>query len=142
MYPYINLSDKTEITYAENISQNNSFNLNQMTIDRVKEEVTEMIKAETGNALKSIILYGSCARGDYNDDSDIDIAVLFDADRSGVEDYLDGMSLIATKLALKYIVVANIICLPYEEYLNKRTWYKFFRNIDREGEILYGTEVL
>ena len=55
-----------------------------------------------------IILYGSCARGDYTEDSDIDIAVV------------------------------NFVCLPYEEYIDKNDWYDYFRNIKQEGRVLYG----
>ena len=36
----------------------------------------ESVKRYFGNNLKSVIVYGSYARGDYNENSDIDIMIL------------------------------------------------------------------
>lgn len=52
-----------------------------MTEEKIKK-VMELFSAEAkriyGAALRNVILYGSCARGDYEVDSDIDILVLLD----------------------------------------------------------------
>ncbi len=37
--------------------------------------------------LSDVILYGSCARGDYHEDSDVDIVLLTKCDRIAVERY-------------------------------------------------------
>ena len=47
-----------------------------------------------------IILYGSCARGDYTEDSDIDIALLLKSDRLKAKKYGSVLANIATELAL------------------------------------------
>ncbi len=52
--------------------------------------------------------------------------------------YDDGLDMIATRLAMKYFAIVNFVCLPYEEYTEKKVWYAYFRNIENEGEILYG----
>ena len=50
-----------------------------MTAEKIKE-VTELFAKEVkriyGNKLQIALLYGSCARGDYEEDSDIDILLL------------------------------------------------------------------
>ena len=43
--------------------------LNSEKIEKVKIEAAEMVKTLMGSDLIEIILYGSCARGDYTDDS-------------------------------------------------------------------------
>lgn len=50
-------------------------------VDRVKVEAIDLVKDIMGVNLVQVILYGSCARGDFTDDSDIDIALLINCDR-------------------------------------------------------------
>ena len=52
-----------------------------MTEEKIREVVSkfaEEAKYIYGSKLRSMILYGSCARGDFEKDSDIDILVLLD----------------------------------------------------------------
>lgn len=117
---------------------NAQMTLNYNILDKVKREATEMVKMLMGSDLAEVILYGSCARGDYTDDSDIDIALLINGNRMEAKKYDDSLAEISTRLAMKYFVVVNFASLPYDEFLEKRTWYGYFRNIDVEGEVLYG----
>lgn len=106
-------------------------------IEKVKEEITEMIKAVMGEDLKKVVLYGSCARGDYTWDSDIDIALITACDRLEVKKYNGKIAEISMRLAMKYFAVVNFVCLPYAEFSQKKSWYLYFQNIDLEGETLY-----
>ena len=112
--------------------------LNSETIKKVKLEATEMVKKLMGSDLIEIILYGSCARGDYTDDSDIDIALLVKCNRVEVKKYDDALAEISTELAMKYFAIVNFVSLPYGEFAEKKTWYRYFKNIDMEGEVLLG----
>ncbi len=112
--------------------------LNSETINHVKVEVTEMVKKLIGADLVEVILYGSCARGDYTQDSDIDIALLMRCSRIEAKKYDDILAKIASEFAMKYFAIVNFVSLPYNEFVEKREWYGYFRNIDREGEVLYG----
>ncbi len=78
------------------------------------------------------------ARGDDTDDLDIDIALLVKCDRLEAKKFDDALAEIGTKLAMKYFAVVNFVSLPYGEFAEKRTWYSHFKNIDMEGEALYG----
>ena len=66
-----------------------------------------------------IILYGSCARGDYSEESDIDIALFVKGSRAEAAKYSEGLDRIATVLAMKYFAVVNFVCLPYEEFMGE-----------------------
>lgn len=112
--------------------------LDSETIEKVKMEATEMVRELMGSDLIEIILYGSCARGDYTDDSDIDIALLVKCSREEVKKYDDALAQISTELAIKYFAIVNFVSLPYSEFAEKREWYEYFKNIDMEGEVLYG----
>lgn len=112
--------------------------LNNDIINKIKVESTDLAKKLMGKDLIKVILYGSCARGDYAKDSDIDIALLTSCDRMEVKKYSEDIAVISTKLALKYFTVVNFVCLPYDEFIKKKSWYLYFRNIETEGEVLYG----
>ena len=113
-------------------------NLNDNIIESIKKDAaTEVVKV-MDNDLVRAVLYGSCARGDYTPDSDVDIALLTKCDRNDAKRYSRELSKIATDIAMKYYQVVNFVCLPYDEFMEKKSWYPYFINIDKEGQVLYG----
>lgn len=74
-----------------------------------------MVKTAMGKDLIKIVLYGSCARGDYTQDSDIDIALIMACDRLEAKKYNEIIAEISMRLAMKYFSVVNFVCLPYAE---------------------------
>lgn len=112
--------------------------LDDNLIDVIKKESTCLVRSLMKEDLIEMLLYGSCARGDYTKDSDIDIALLTKSDRLEVKKYDEKLAEIATEIAMKYFAIVNFVCLPYEEFLEKKTWYPYFMNIVSEGEVLYG----
>ena len=108
--------------------------------ERIKElskESAEMVRKTMQDDLESIILYGSCARGENNADSDVDIALLTSCDRLEAKKYDDQLADIAAFMMEKYKEVVNFISLPNEEFISKKGWYPFFKNIEEEGIVIY-----
>ena len=116
----------------------NALVLNNDVIEKIKKEVPELVSNLMKDDLVKIVLYGSCARGDYTEDSDIDIALITKNDRLEVQKYTGDLAAIATELAMKYFAIVNFVCLPYKEFTEKKSWYAYFKNIENEGEVLYG----
>lgn len=52
--------------------------------------------------------------------------------------YNEKIAEISMQMAMKYFAVVNFVCLPYAEFMKKKSWYFYFQNIDSEGEVLYG----
>lgn len=107
-------------------------------IEKIKKEVPNRIKEFMQSDLVKMILYGSCARGDFKGCSDVDIALLIRGNRTDSWKYSDKIDEVATELALKYFAIVNFVLLPYDEFEEKKSWYGYFKNIDREGIRLYG----
>lgn len=112
--------------------------LTEKDIQVAKEKVVEKAQSLLKTDLVKVILYGSCARGDYHADSDIDVALLTKCNRDDVKKYNNALGDIATDFAMEYYQVVNFVCLPYEEFEEKKGWYPYFRNIEQEGCVLYG----
>lgn len=112
--------------------------LDDETIEKIKAEAPGMVRAFMKNDLVEIILYGSCARGDYEPYSDVDIALLVRGTRTDAWKYCDRIDGVAAELASKYFAVVNFVLLPFDEFEEKKSWYGYFKNIDKEGIKLYG----
>ena len=115
-----------------------NIDLNSSIIEKIKVEAPELIKEFMKNDLVKMILYGSCARGECKEHTDVDIALLTKGSRTDSWKYNDKIDEVATKLAMKYFAIVNFVLLPYDEFEEKKSWYGYFKNIDKEGIKLYG----
>ena len=103
----------------------------------ILQEMAELLHQVYGNRLKAVILYGSVARGTQSKDSDVDIMVLVDGTDTELRKYDERLSDVSTELALKYFMVFSIIDVKYQEYMDWRAISPFYRNVDKEGIVLY-----
>lgn len=107
-----------------------------MTKEKIKN-VTEAFAKEAqkvyGSKLKSIILYGSCARGDFEEDSDIDILLLMNVPKENISEERTKIFDIADRLDLQYEVVLTPILQSYAVYENYLPVSAFYQNVQKEG---------
>ena len=89
-----------------------------------------------GNRLKKIILYGSYARGDYNNSSDIDILVLTDYKPSQFYSVLKKISCMTYDIELDYNVILIPLINNIKSYTDKKDTIPFYANIQKEGVVL------
>lgn len=106
-------------------------------IDRLFADVAQELKTLFGEKLSEIILYGSYARGDYQNDSDIDIMALVDLDGQNVKKYDKQMLKINVDLSLRYDVDLSLIIEDKTDFHLNRDIIPLFKTISREGKILY-----
>ena len=109
------------------------------TTQNLIEQYVSSIKGIYGKHIKQIILYGSYARGDFHNDSDIDIMVLVDLPDTQIEIYSDTLS----ELGFEYNVNHGIWFMPIVKNIQHfGQWcsvYPFYSNVIKEGLILYET---
>ena len=106
---------------------------NQITLDLLlKEAGTELCKT-FGSKLDSVVLYGSYARGDYDDESDIDVMALVDMDKSDLCKYRRTISSLANDIDLKYGVLLSIKLQDKPTFMKYQNALPFYKNILREG---------
>ena len=109
-------------------------------IDDVIQEFIKGVKSILGERLKKIILYGSYARGDYNDSSDIDIMILTDLSDDEIIKYRDKIWDYAYDI--EWNNNFNIMLSPIVKNINKYNQRKmivpFYMNVQKEGEVLCG----
>lgn len=99
----------------------------------VTSSVAEEAKRLLGDKLDAVILYGSYARGDYDDESDIDIMVKIKCSREELMNYLLMFSDISSKLSIENDVTVSVLPYDTETFNHFRTAMPFLVNVEREG---------
>lgn len=108
----------------------------QKLAEILKKYVAE-IHGLYGSRLKTVILYGSYARGDFNSDSDIDIMILVDLEEQEIRD----KGRLLSDVTFEYNFDNDLMIMPIVknlEHFNK--WiraYPFYYNVKKEGIELY-----
>ena len=110
--------------------------IQDMDLRKMLLELEEKLRVY-GNKLKAVILYGSVARGTATEESDIDIMVLVDGTAQELRTFEDQLSDVSTDISIKYFKVFSIIDISYQEYMRWVNTSPFYRNVSKEGVILY-----
>ena len=102
-------------------------------LNRILEQMSAQLQALFGSHLKNTILYGSYARGEADDQSDVDVLVLVDLPREEIVRYRRPVATIASE----YLFSDNLLIAPIIEnqafYEQHQAILPFYRNIAREG---------
>ncbi len=106
-----------------------------MTVDTIVLEFTSKVKKLLGERVKKIILYGSYARGDYNENSDVDIMILTDCSFEEIEKYRDEISDIAYDIEAEnnFSIMLSPIIKNIDKYNARITYMPFYMNVQKEG---------
>jgi predicted nucleotidyltransferase len=87
--------------------------------------------------VKAIILYGSVARHEEREDSDIDILVISSGNRSDAQYDLAGLAIDLLLETRRYVSAKAVGVVDFERMRNDGN--PFVRNVMREGVILHGS---
>lgn len=103
------------------------------TLKVVLDEVCSRAKTEFGTALKSVILYGSYARGDYDEESDVDVMIIADLPSEKIREFNKIFCDYSLDIDLKYDIVLSLVLQDKTTYDRYKSTYPFFKKIEKEG---------
>ncbi len=104
----------------------------------ILKEVARSYRTTYGDNLTRIILYGSYARGDYRDDSDIDIVAIVKGSRKKLQDELEEVWDVSHDLSLEYGIIVSPTVIPQDEFEKCKNVIPYYRNIEKEGILVDG----
>ena len=102
-------------------------------LNEITQKVAQESKKIFGSRLNSVILFGSYARGDYDEDSDIDILILVDLSSNELANYRTHIDSLCGKLLLEYGIVVSAIEKDTETYHRYASVLPFYKNIEKDG---------
>ena len=103
-------------------------------MQNLMEKYVNEIKKIYGLHLRQIILYGSYARGDYDNESDIDITAVVKGSRLELQNKLRAVWDISADIGLENDVVVSPTVIPYDEFEEYKEKLPYYRNIAKEGK--------
>ena len=106
----------------------------------ITDDTVKAILSVSENVEK-IILFGSQARGDSEDGSDIDILVVVDVPKEQLSKMKREMCHYANDIGLEYDEVVSLIISDKTEY-DTMQHMLFYKNVARDGIVLYNKEVV
>lgn len=92
-----------------------------------------------GKNLKQVILYGFYARGDYTEDSDIDIIVLTTLTDKEIEQIETEIYDLAFDFLMDYGVDINVVIKNEKQFNYWLGALPFYDNVQKEGVVLSGS---
>ena len=101
-----------------------------MEVKKAIEEFKTEIKKIYGSRLKHILLYGSYARGDATEDSDIDLLIVLEGSVKPGEE-IDRIIDALTEVNLKYGVLISVYPVSEKDYREVNS--PLLLNVRREG---------
>ena len=86
-----------------------------MQVESILKEFREKAEKLYGQKLKNIILYGSWAKGQATQDSDIDLAIVLDGEVAPGKE-IDRLIDVITDINLKYAVLISVYPVSEKDY--------------------------
>ena len=83
--------------------------------------------------IKEGYLYGSYARGDFHEESDIDILLTIEQPQSVISRHYMDIAHISSELSLEYDITVSISVKTAEIFEKYKTVLPYYQNVIREG---------
>ena len=100
-------------------------------------EVYHACKLIFSDSIKDAYLYGSYARGDFNNESDVDILVTAAIEPAELSKFRYALATLSSDLSLKHNVTVSLTVKSHDDFMIYNTTLPFYANVIKEG-IRYG----
>lgn len=108
-------------------------------IATIMNEIVVKMKQVFGEHLRQVILFGSYARGEQEEYSDMDVMVLVDLTDEDLKQYNDALAGVMTDVSIKYGILPSIIDKNYDHFHRWLPFVPFYRNVKTEGVEFYAS---
>lgn len=107
-----------------------------INITDIMQQFASSLKKLLGDTLDSVIVYGSYARGDYSELSDIDVMILVTLTEGKIKKISDEISDMAFDYLMKFGVDISPVITNIDHFNYWADNLPYYRNVRDEGVIL------
>lgn len=103
-------------------------------IEPIVREFKSALQNLYGDRLNGVVLYGSYARGDYDEESDIDLMVLLNDKEVNTYAEIFRMSDLTMEFILRYSMAVSVLPAPVNRY--RQSFGPVYQDARQEGIII------
>jgi len=107
-----------------------------LNLDLITGQVEKEMRELLSEKLVSVILYGSYARGDYDEESDIDIMVLADLPQEEQRPYREKINELSSRLSLENDITVSIKLKDGNTVIRYKDSVPFYANVLNDGVVI------
>jgi predicted nucleotidyltransferase len=104
------------------------------SVARLTEEFVSQMRGLYGDRLDKVILFGSYARGDQREDSDVDYLVVLNDEEIRTFKEISNLSPITFELSLQYGIAVSAI--PVLKSSLEQSWSPLYHNVLNDGILI------
>ena len=91
----------------------------------ITQDIVREYRRVYGSAVEKILLYGSYARNEQDNESDVDIVAIVHGERNDLQELLKQVWDYSTDIGMENDVVISPSVIPYSEYENSPLLYEY-----------------
>ena len=99
----------------------------------IGEAAAQKTRAILGEDPDAVVLYGSYARGDYDEESDVDIMIRINCSRERLNELRAAFIELADALSMEYGVEVSLSVTDSATYERYKNYLPYYENIESEG---------
>lgn len=105
-------------------------------VSRIIYNFSQELKRMLGERLSKVILYGSYARGDYRDNSDVDVMILVKMSDDEIRKVKNDIYDLAFDIEMSTGIDISPVIKNEEQYEYWSDTLPFYRNVKKEGVVV------
>ena len=102
-------------------------------IKDITSQLASVYRNIYGDDVVKILLYGSYARNEESDQSDVDIVAIVKGNRIDLQKKLKTMWEISADIGYENNIILSPTVVPFDEYEKYRNILPYYMNIEKEG---------
>ncbi len=106
----------------------------KVQLDNISQQIAQSYRFVYGNDIVAIYLYGSYAREDYDNESDIDITAIVKGNRMDLQNKLKQVWNMSADIGLENDIIVSPTVIPFDEYEMYKQTLPYYINIWKEGK--------
>ena len=104
-----------------------------MQLKKLTSDMVQEYRRVYGKDIETILLFGSYARGDQENDSDVDIVAIVHGERMDLQERLKEIWDVSVDIGLENDVVVSATVIPFDEFEMFKRILPYYINIVKEG---------
>jgi predicted nucleotidyltransferase len=107
------------------------------TLDTITQATAAEAKTRFGDRLDRVLLYGSYARGDYDEESDVDIMILANIEPEEADRLDSSLIRLASRLGLEHDMMVSLTVRDTKTFFKWVDVVPFYQNVIKDGVLIH-----